>query len=321
MSSTATAPAATPTLGISLKIASTFVFTAMVACVKQVSVHIPPGEIVFFRSFFALLPILLYLSWRGEIAGALGTRNLIGHFWRGLAGVTAMFLWFVAVGLLPLPEAMALGFASPLITVALAALVLGETVRIYRWSAVITGFAGILVILWPRLDGNSLSLDSGHLNHTLGALAALGSALTVAVAMTQLRRLVTTETTASIVVNFSVMASFLALFTIPFGWTWPEPGEAVLLVLAGILGGVGQVLMTESYRRADASTIANFDYTSMIWGLLLGWLVFGEAPDAYVIIGASIVIAAGLFIIYRERKLYKVPPAQVTAGAAAPTPR
>lgn len=317
MSAPDPAPAANPVAGIGLKIASTFVFTAMVACVKAASAAIPPGEIVFFRSFFALLPILAYLAWRGQIGGAFHTTNLTGHFWRGLAGVIAMFLWFVAVGLLPLPEAMALGFASPLITVALAAIVLGETVRIYRWSAVIAGLLGILIILWPRLDG----LGSGTTSHTIGAFAALGSALSVAIAMMQLRKLVETETTAAIVVFFSLMASFLALFTIPFGWRWPAPQEAVLLVLAGILGGVGQVLMTESYRRADASTIANFDYTSMIWGLLLGWLVFDEAPDAFVIVGAIVVILAGLFIIYRERRLYHRPPAAATAGVATPTPR
>jgi drug/metabolite transporter (DMT)-like permease len=214
-----------------------------------------------------------------------------------------MFLWFMCLAYIPLPEALAIGYASPLITVVLAALVLGETVRIYRWSAVIIGFLGILIILLPRLSFGSEALAAANPRETIGALAALASAFTAAFAMVLIRRLITTESTPSIVVYFSLIASGFALLSLPLGWVWPTSWEASLLILAGLLGGVGQILMTESYRHADASTIATFDYSGMIWGLLVGTLIFGEQAEAIVLIGMAIVIAAGLFIIWRERHI------------------
>lgn len=292
-----------PVFGILLKLASTLVFTGMVACVKAASATIPIGEVVFSRSFFGLVPVLTYLAYKGELVAAFRTQRIGGHFLRSGVGVSSMFLWFACLALIPLPEALAIGYASPLITVVLAALVLGETVRIYRWSAVMVGFLGILIILAPRLSLSSESLAASGSGETWGALAALTSACTAAAAMVLIRRLITTESTPSIVVYFSLIASGFALLTLPWGWVLPNLWEASLLVLAGLLGGIGQILMTESYRHADASTIATFDYSGMIWGLLVGYLMFGEAAGPIVLIGMAIVIAAGIFIIWRERHI------------------
>jgi drug/metabolite transporter (DMT)-like permease len=292
-----------PVFGILLKVASTLVFTAMVACVKAASVTIPTGEVVFSRSFFGLVPVLTYLATKGELVAAFRTRRIGGHLLRSGVGVSSMFLWFACLALIPLPEALAIGYASPLIMVVLAALVLGETVRIYRWSAVLVGFAGILIILAPRLSFGTEALASAGSREMWGALTALASAFTAAVAMVLIRRLITTERTPSIVVYFSLIASGFALLSLPWGWVVPNLWEASLLVFAGLLGGFGQILMTESYRHADASTIATFDYSGMIWGLLVGFFLFGETADATVLIGMAIVIAAGIFIIWRERHI------------------
>jgi drug/metabolite transporter (DMT)-like permease len=290
-----------PGRGIALKIASTFVFTLMLVCVKLVADKIPPGEIVFARSFFALVPIVAMLLWQGQFRQALRTNRPWTHVSRGAVGLGSMALNFAALAWLPLPEAMMIGYAAPLIIVALAALILGETVRLFRWSAVAIGFAGIIIILWPRFT----VLGGGEIGDTafLGAVLALSSAVCSGFAAIFIRSMTRTESTGTIVIYFALSSSLLSLLSLPFGWVKPEPGEAVLLLLTGLLGGVGQIVMTSAYRHADAATIASFDYVSMLWGLAFGYLFFSEVPTSSVVFGGAIVIAAGIFIIFRERQL------------------
>ena len=140
-------------------------------------------------------------------------------------------------------------------------------------------------------------------DQAVGALATLGGAGLAAIAMLLVRKLVQTERTPTIVVYFSIASSLIALVSFPFGWVWPTPFQATCLIIAGIAGGVAQILLTESYRHADMSAIAPFEYTSMLLGLALGYLLFGDIPTAEMIIGAAIVISAGIFIIYREHRL------------------
>jgi len=273
----------------------------MSTCIKAVSPAIPPGEAVFFRSFFALVPILAYLGYRGTIRAALATRNPFGHVWRGSFGSIAMGLSFLALGLLPLPEVIAIGYASPLLATIFAAIFLGEQVRAYRWSAVMIGLAGVLIVLSPRLT--FLSHGGMGRAETIGALAVLGGAVFGAFAMVAVRKLVLVERTATIVVYFSVFTSIAGLASLPFGWAMPSPVQAAILVSAGVLGGIGQILLTESYRHGDTSTIAPFEYTSMLFGLAIAYVLFDELPTPVMLAGAAIVVAAGLFIIYREHQL------------------
>ncbi len=139
-----------PMLGIGLKIASVAVFVAMSTLLKAAE-GVPVGQLIFFRSFFAIFAILLYLGWRGQLSGVFRTQNGFSHFWRGLVGVCSMSMSFFALTKLPLPEAIAINYASPLITVILGAVILHEVVRFYRWSAVLIGLGGVMVIIWPRL--------------------------------------------------------------------------------------------------------------------------------------------------------------------------
>src|SRR5688572_22104959 len=138
--------------GILLKIASALLFAAMSALVRWISDRVPVGQIVFFRSAFAIVPVVLIYAWRRELYAAVRTSRPLGHITRGLIGVLGMFLSFAALVRLPLADVTAIGFAAPLITVALAALILKERVRVYRWSAVAIGFLGVLVMLAPHLD-------------------------------------------------------------------------------------------------------------------------------------------------------------------------
>jgi drug/metabolite transporter (DMT)-like permease len=290
-----------PIVGITLKLLSTLSFTLMSALVKATSERYHVGEIVFFRSFFALVPLVIWLVWRGEFPSAIRTRAPLGHIKRGLIGTAGMTLGFIGLSLLPLSEAVAIGYAAPLLTVALAALLLGETVRLYRWSAVAIGLSGVLVMLAPHL-GNSPSVGAMS-GSALGAMAAFGGAICAAGAAIQTRRLTMTETTGAIVFYFMTLTSLVGLATFALGWNKPDLYDAGLLIMTGILGGIGQILMTQSFRYADASLIAPFEYSSMIWALLIGWLVFSHLPTTWVIVGAVIVASSGIFVIWRERKL------------------
>lgn len=291
-----------PLLGISLKVLSALVFTMMSATLKTLTDRYPTGEVVFFRSAFAILPLLAWLAWRGDLIGGLRTQNVLGHFKRGFLGTVSMALSFAALSYLPLHEAIAIGYASPLILVILAALLLKERVRAYRWTAVAVGFVGVMIMLSPYLTPQTFA-GGMMAGPALGAGCALVAAVLSAGAMIQVRRLTGTEKTGAIVFYFFLLAAGLSFCTIVLGWNMPDASDLGFFILAGILGGIGQILLTESYRYADASVIAPFEYTSMIWALLLGWFMFADLPTPTILVGASIVSATGLFIVWRERRL------------------
>lgn len=285
--------------GILLKVASALLFAVMSMLVRWVSESVPVGQTVFFRSAFAILPVLGIYAWRGQLAAAVHTSRPFGHVMRGLIGLAGMFFSFAALGRLPLAEVTAIGFAAPLITVALAVLFLGERVRIYRWSAVAVGFVGVLVMLSPHLAAGATHGPQA----ALGALFAIAAAVASAGATIQTRRLTGSEKVSAIVFYFSLLTTIGGLATLPFGWVLPQGGQLTALVAIGLLGGFAQLLMTESFRLAPVSAVAPFDYTSIIWAFILGYAVFGEVPLPVVFVGAAIVTLAGLFVILRERQL------------------
>ncbi len=290
-----------PLVGIALKIVSVSVFVIMSSLIKAAGT-VPAGQIVFFRSLFAIFPILAMLAWRHELATAFRTTRPVSHVMRGLVGVFSMGLGFFGLTRLPLPDAVTLNYAQPLIVVVFSAIFLGESVRVYRWSAVAIGFIGVVIIALPKLTllTGAQGMDAGQ---GIGVIAILGAASISAVAMLLVRKLVTTEKTATIVLWFSVTATVLALFSIPFGWESLSWKQALCLVGAGFAGGIGQILMTECYRHAELSTIAPFEYTSMLLAIVIGFFAFGDVPTLYTLVGGLIVIGAGLFIIWRERQL------------------
>lgn len=288
-----------PSLGIALKLVSVALFTVMAALIKDVSARVPSGEVVFFRSAFAIPVILIWIAARGELATGLRTVNTMGHVWRGLVGTAAMGLSFLGLGLLPLPESTAIGYAMPLLTVIFAAMFLGEEVRAFRLSMVALGMVGVLIVLAPRLGtGGALSAQQ-----TLGAIATLSGAAFAALAQIFISKMVHTERTSAIVFWFSVTATVLSLATIPFGWVTPGLADAAVLIGIGLIGGVAQIFLTSSYRFADASVVAPFDYASMIGALAIGYWVFGEVPSWTMLAGAVLIIGAGIMIIWRERQL------------------
>jgi drug/metabolite transporter (DMT)-like permease len=297
------APKQNTAVAILSKLGAVFFFMGMATLIKIASVRVPPGETVFFRSFFGLPIILAWIAMRGELRTGLKTDNPLGHFWRGLVGVTAMSMGFAALGLLPLSEVKAIQYAQPVLVVIFAAMFLGERVRAFRLTAVALGMIGVLIIMSPRLTAFSDSGSDPFL--ALGAILAFGSAVMAGLAHVFVRKLTMTEPTSAIVFWFAVTASTLSIMTLPFGWVWPTGTEAALLIGAGLCGGIGQIFLTSSYRYADASVVAPFEYFSILLALGIGYFVFAEVPTAVMLIGIALIVCAGILIIWREGKLGK----------------
>jgi len=285
---------------VSLKLGSTLMFALMGVQFRLLGESYTIGEVGFFRSFFALLPILIYYGYRGELRGVTKTKRLSDHLLRGFFFVFGSFCAIGGLARIPLADFTALAFLAPLITVVFAALLLQERVHIYRWLAVSIGFAGVVLMLFPHLKSHE-ALSSAAI---LGYGFALANAISAGCATIQVRRLTSTETTASIVVLMAIVMTLVSLLSIPFGWIIPVSWvDLALLIGTGVSGGLGQMLFTESYRYAQTSLLAPLDYAGMIWAFAFGYWVFGEVPTLYVVIGAVIVAGAGIFIILRERYL------------------
>ena len=284
---------------ILLKISAVTIFTVLMAIIKETSDEVPTGQQVFFRAFFTLLVIMAWLTARKEFPSALHTKRISGHLARGLWGGVAMASRFFALGVLSFPEIMALSFTTPLILTLLAAVILGEHIRSFRIITVCLGFLGVLIILWPTIETQSVRSSI----ELIGIVAILCSATAAALAQIYVRKLTETESNAQIVFYLSLIISLLSLFTIPFGWIWPSNYAIILLIIAGIIGGIGQICLTAAYRYAPASVVAPFDYTSMLLALAIGYFWFAEIPTLWTILGATIIIASGIVIIWREHQL------------------
>ncbi|MCA0940416.1 DMT family transporter [Salipiger pacificus] len=287
-----------PLRGIALKLTSVVLFVIMSAIVKSVSDEVPIGEVVFFRSFFAIPVIFAWLVWTGKLKTGLKVASPMAHFLRGIIGGGAMAFSFAALGLLPLPEVTALDYAAPPLTVVFAALLLGEKVRLFRISAVFIGLLGVLVIMLPMLTVSEVSPAV-----LWGIGFVLTSAVLRALVQIHIRRMVQTEATSAIVFYFSLTTTVLSLLTLPFGWVMPEPGTLALLIGTGLIGGVAQILLTSAYKGAEAALLAPFDYASILFAILIGYVVFEEVPTVLMLVGSAIVVSSGIAIILRERAL------------------
>lgn len=299
--------------GVALKLAAIASFTVMGALIKATGGAVPAGEVVFFRSLFAAPVMLIWLGLMGQLGAGVRTSRPLAHLTRGLIGTFAMGSMFVGLLALPLPEVTALQYGLPIFVVVFSALFLGEGIRLFRIAAVLIGLLGVLIVVFPRLG----SFASGEVNtvQAFAALIVLIGCAAGAVAQLIVRKMVETERPVTVALYFSFSSTLLSLLTLPFGWVWPTPSHALLLIGAGLVGGLAQGLMSTSYRYAPASTLAPFDYTSMIFATLIGFVAFDEVPTIHTLIGAGLVIVAGLVILWRERHLARQ---ERAAGGASP---
>ncbi|HSV24383.1 MAG TPA: DMT family transporter, partial [Xanthobacteraceae bacterium] len=225
---------------------------------------------------FAIIPVTVNYAWRRELGAAFRTKRPLGIS-RGLIAVVSMFLNFAALARLPLADATAFSFAAPFITVVLATVILKERVRVYRWSAVLVGFFGVLVMLWPYLHVDAL-VAVGASASTVGTACAVTAAFTNAGATIQTRRLADSETTVSIVFYFSLICALAGLISLPFSWHAPSSIELAALTSIGVIRGSSHIFLTESYRYALGSVAAPFDYVALLWAHFFGYVLFGEIP-------------------------------------------
>ena len=290
-----------PLRGIALKLIAVMCFIAMSSLVKAASDTVPPGESVFFRSFFALPVIIGWLAMRGDLATGLRVASPMAHVWRGFIGTCAMGSMFAGLAFLPLPDVTALNYAMPLLTVVFAAMFLNERVGVFRIGAVILGLIGVLIVLAPRVT--AFGGDTIRTMEAVGAIIVLLGATCGALAQIYIRKMVATEQVSAIVFWFTCTSIVMSLMTLPFGWVVPEWDITLMLIITGLVGGTGQICLTSAYRYADASLVAPFDYASMIFAILIGYFIFDEVPTLQMLGGAALIVFAGLIIILRERQL------------------
>jgi drug/metabolite transporter (DMT)-like permease len=276
--------------GIACIVLAMALFAVLDALIKWLSAAgYSTWQLVFCRSLFAFVVIVPLIGGQGGVA-LLRTSRLPSHLFRACFGLATLWCWFYSYRELPLADAYALSFSAPLFMTALSGPLLGERVGRHRWSAVVVGLAGVIIMVQPGATAFEAS-----------ALIVLLAALLYALSMIQLRGLGATEPTLRTVFYFTLFSTLASGFALPLVGRLPASWlEAGLLVATGLIGGVAQVLLTHAYRLAPVSIVAPFDYTAMVWAVLLGLAVFGDRPGWPVLFGAVVVIASGLYILRRE---------------------
>lgn len=282
-----------PILALILRLGAAFVLSIMLVLVKladESGVHL--AEILFWRQM-PTIPILLLWFWLRGTVGSLNTTRLGAHVQRAAYGLVGMALNFAAVTLLPLAEATSFNFTSAIWAVILSALLLEERVGPWRWTAVIAGFIGVLVIAQP---------GDGHIP-LAGALVALGAAFMIALISIQIRDLGRTEQPLTIVFYFSAMSLPVLALAMPYVMTAHTPHQWVLLAALAGFGLAGQLLLTTALRYGAVASVIVMDYSALFWATLFGWAVFDRLPSFSTWLGAPLIVGAGLLIAWREHRL------------------
>lgn len=284
-------------LGILLRILSTLAFATMGVCIKALGDVIPLGQVVFFRSAFALLPLVIFLWWCGDWPRGLVTRHPVGHVVRCLLGATAMFTSFATIRLLPLAEATMLSYLAPVMLALLGWAYLGEQLTTRRVASIALGLSGGAVFCLPAFTSVGVLSDAAALGLGLGLVTA---ALTAG-ALVQVRKLTLAgEGAGAIAFWFAVTSALGGLTTLPMGWVWPSPATGGLLICTGLAGGIAHILMTLSFRHAGAVALAPFEYISVLWAVAFGFLFFAEVPSG-TFLTAGTLILAGAYVALPSR--------------------
>ena len=278
--------------GILCRIGSGFSFATMGALLKLASEQgLNAPELVFYRSLFSL-PVILFWVLKQESLAALRPNRPLAHVWRCGLGLLSMGLTFQALILLPLADATAINFTAPIFATILSFLILKEPVGLHRWSAVLLGFIGVLIVARP--GGSSLPL--------LGVSIALIAAVGQAGVTTTLRHLQRSENVSAIVFWFAVSGVLVGGLVMPFFGEWHSAQAMGIVLAGGLAGGLGQLLMTASLR-APVSVVTPFDYLQIVAATAYGWMLFSNVPSTHTIAGAALIAVSGLYTALRENRL------------------
>jgi len=275
-------------LGVLYMVLSTVLFGAVNALVKWEVARYPVGEVAFYRTIFALIPILSFVLPRRGLA-VFRTERFREHFRRAVSQLGSMTCIFLAFKLMPLAGATAISFSAPLLTTVLSIILLKERVGIHRWAALVMGFVGVLLVTRPGTGG-----------FEWGALFALGNAILISTVAVAIRQMSLTESSDTLIAYQIVLLVPLTALLLPFGYETPRFGDLLLLVTAGIANGVAQFWWTKSLHLAPASAVTPFNYLSLIWAMTAGFLVWGDVPTSHLLLGSSIVVGSGLYLLWRE---------------------
>ncbi len=290
-----------------LMLGSTILFALMVIAIRFASETLHTFEVAFFRNFFGMLAALPLLLRRGRGLGFLKTQQLPRYFVRCLIGVISMFCGFWAIGNLPLAQAVALSYSTPVFVTIAAVLLLRETVRARRWSAVGIGFLGVLVILRPW---------SGEFSP--GLLVAVAAAMLSALVAIQIKELSYTEPADRIVIWTTLFWVPMSLLPALAVWEWPQGITWLWVVLTGLLGTGGHMLWTRALKIGEVSALTPISFMQLPVVALLAWLLFGQGVDRWTVIGAGIILTANAYIAHREALLARRHASSAPVSAAKP---
>ena len=293
-------------LGIGLAISGMFGMAVMDTFAKFLGEGYAISQIILFRNGIGVTAILVFALSRPTGLYGLRPRMPGLLLLRSALNIAAAFCFFTALRFMPLADAFAITFAAPLFITALSVPLLGEHVGIRRWSAVTIGFIGVLFVVQP--DPDKFRIES---------LLPLGAALAYAISMLIGRKLTRHMTTSAIMFWPSLVAVAFTSLLMPWDWQTPTPPDGGLFVAMGLIGTLGMSMITQGYRHAPASVIAPFDYTVLVWGVIFGWLIWNDFPGLNIWVGSAILVASGLYILYRETGLSR--PVQPPAGPAGPS--
>jgi drug/metabolite transporter (DMT)-like permease len=289
--------------GVAYMVASTVVFAGVNAIVKWEVALYPVGEVAFYRALFALIAVAVMILPRTGFA-VFRTRRYLAHLQRGVSQFGSMTCMFLAFRLMALGSAVAISFAAPLFTTLLSIVILKERVGVHRWSALIVGFAGIVIVTEP---------GPGTLQG--GAIFALANAVLISSVAVAIRRMSLTESTETLTLYQMIVITICTLFLLPFGFRPPAWLDALGLAIAGIGNGIAQYWWTRALTLAPPSAVVPFNYLSLVWATLLGLAIWGDVPTPHLLLGAAVVVSSGLYILWRETVRRKRP-LPVPAGRA-----
>jgi drug/metabolite transporter (DMT)-like permease len=284
------------TTGIFLRIGATFFFTLMVILIKFLAESVPVGQVVFFRSAVALVPLILFLMWTKDFPSGLRSKRPMGHVMRCLMGCAAMFASFASLKYLPLAHASILGYLAPMLAVVLARFILGENVSPIRWFAVVLSFLGMLVLVLPKATG--ATVDQSYM---IGLALALVMAVFTAGAKIQIRSLALTENAGAIAFYFALTCALAGLLTAGLGWVQPNPMQWLLLIGSGLTGGIAHIMMTLALQKSEVSKLAPFEYLSLIFAVIADYTLFNVVPGLAFVGATALILAAMWLVTFKDQ--------------------
>lgn len=289
------------TTGIYLRIGATLFFTIMVLFIKLIADVVPTGQIVFYRSAFALIPLVTFLYLTKEFPSGLRTKRPKGHVYRCLLGCLAMFASFASLKYLPISHATVIGYLAPILAVILARVMLKEEVTGARWAGIIIGFVGMLVLILPNVSG--VEADQSYFT---GVMLGLLTAVLTAGAKIQIRNLAKTENAGAIAFYFALTCTVAGLATLPMGWVIPNHEQLLLLIGSGLAGGIAHIMMTLSYQYSEVSKLATFEYLALAFAVVADFVFFAIVPELNFYLSSALIIAATIVVVMFDRPIKKL---------------